>query len=338
VFYRSFISLERDLRAEPVTMPKRWRAKSTARDPFSAYHENTAVLDVYEDFLKGTRWPSSEAGAYTVDWNGFLGDSLPHGWLPPLIVASAQGSGLPIASVLVGYTASFFDFQWQAAAEPTFDEKLTQLRLLRDALRRAGSIAQGSDGSGPIDPAPRWSVQEKENPDRQQLEAIRFKRTSALHPALVDFITHVGTVFDGRYDAVANVKETQSIVDALNALPTLIRLIERCERLCSLNIAPSDRARLVGAPSDKARDWALIRLMWTYRDVFGKNVKIYLRRIRAKAELSPPEPEGCMAFVVEGLRHFSPVEAHELPGLERRLIALRKYIPATPLVEHSRPN
>lgn len=78
--------------------------------------------------------------------------------------------------------------------------------------------------------------------------------------------------------------------------------------------------------------------MWIYRDVFGLQVKNYLRKIRGHAELSPPEPTGCMAFVVEALRHFSPVEAHELASLERRLIALRKHIPATPLVERSRRN
>ena len=64
------------------------------------------------------------------------------------------------------------------------------------------------------------------------------------------------------------------------------------------DLARDGRKRGAGAPEDEARNWALIRLMWVWRDVLGEEPRIYVQKIRDRAELDEPEPQGCMAFIV----------------------------------------
>ncbi len=105
----------------------------------------------------------------------------------------------------------------------------------------------------------------------------------------------------------------------------------------------SARLRREGKPEDVARNWALIRLMWVWRDVLGAERRdvlgaeptIYLRTIRENIELDEPEPQNCMAFVVANLAPIDPVAPGELPALERHLQELRSDIPTASLLRAS---
>lgn len=326
-------------------MKKRVRQRSTARDPFNAFREIGPRLTVYDDIFDGTAWDSANTSSYEIDWGAFLKNNNPQFHpLIPGIKASLILNDLPIASTLVGYTASMFEFMAQVVAAPTVAEIQEQLSLLLTALRHLGSLAQGANGSQPMEPRPIWFTREDDDEGRRHFESLireANNRTPTLHPILQD---HINMVYETKVHhheglerdcALAELAERQTeLIKFFDKVPHIIKAVEIAENTARqrANSGLLNPPRAVGAPQDKPRNWAMIRLMWIYRDVFLRDITIYLRKQRGRTRLDPPEPEGCMAFVVAALESFNPVGPHELDSLERRLMALRSQVPPTPLV------
>ena len=130
-------------------------------------------------------------------------------------------------------------------------------------------------------------------------------------------------------------KARQSLTNLFKHLHALLPVIENAETITKQLADQSARQRRPGPPEDVARNWALIRLMWVWRDVLGAEPKIYLLKTRNRVELDEPEPRGCMAFVVTNLEHVDPVAPGEYPALERHLQSLRSAIPAASLLRAS---
>jgi hypothetical protein len=115
------------------------RERSSAREPFSAFREIAPRLKIFDDVLGKTPWHPPPETDFEVDWIAFLAGAEPKlELLEPAVASFSRDSDLPIASLLVGYTASFFDFQSQFSAAPTLDEVQSQLDTSRDALSSAG--------------------------------------------------------------------------------------------------------------------------------------------------------------------------------------------------------
>ena len=130
-------------------------------------------------------------------------------------------------------------------------------------------------------------------------------------------------------------KVRQSLTYFFKHLHALLPDIENAETITRQLADQSARQTRSGNPEDVARNWALARLMWVWRDVLGAEPTIYLLKIRGNVELDEPEPQGCMAFVVANLAPIDPVAPGELPALERRLQELRSDIPTASLLRAS---
>jgi hypothetical protein len=322
---------------------KRSHNKSSARDPFTACREVSINLIVSDNLFAGTLWDSLPASRFDVNWLAFLADTHPPIWhFAAAIETANKTADLPITSMLVGYAARVFEFLRQMAAAPTIDEVAARLELIRRTIAKLGSLAQGADGRRPISPAPAWYAFEGEDPKQRETESfIRAQsiRTPAFHTVLQH---HIEMVYDQEcqqlQDDAAWDEATgklqgryRDLVRFFDQLPQLIKDFEVAETKCAEMRGSWGPSRKSGAPGDPARNWILVRLMWIYRDVIGDETTIYARRTRARVQLSTPEPDGCMAFVVDAMDHIEPVPAHAISALEKKLIDLRPLIPLTRL-------
>lgn len=154
-----------------------------------------------------------------------------------------------------------------------------------------------------------------------------------LQDHIEDFLANTARPAEGTaaYEAalqeVAN--DQQDLLRFFEQLSWITSLLEHAEAQARVFSQLVRRSRKKGAPGDEALDWLLVRLMWIWRDVLGQELKIYLRKVRDRANLAIPEPQGCMEFVVFVLRDTDPVRSHQLTALERRLIELKSHVPAT---------
>jgi hypothetical protein len=123
----------------------------------------------------------------------------------------------------------------------------------------------------------------------------------------------------------------QSLTNFFKHLHILIPTIARAEAMTK-DLARDGRKRGAGAPEDEARNWALVRLIWVWRDVLGQEPRIYVQKIRDRAELDEPEPQGCMAFVVAVFAEIDPVAPWHILALERQLHSLKPAIPEASLL------
>jgi hypothetical protein len=72
--------------------------------------------------------------------------------------------------------------------------------------------------------------------------------------------------------------------------------------------------------------------MWVWRDVLGEEPRIYAQKIRDRAEVETPEPQGCMAFIVAVFAEINPVPPGDILALERQLHSLKPAIPEASLL------
>lgn len=322
---------------------------STARNPFSSYVEIGLSLAINEDVFKDSFLNSAPYNEYDIDMESYLSDCI-----PPLKHTSKEISeylsrvDLPLASTLVQFTADIFAFMKRMAAAPTGEEVADQVNLMQQAAIKLGSLAQGGNGRGPIASEPEWLTRLSDNPKWRQYELhVRehLIRTNAIHPHIQD---QIGNIFNIIYkkntdDSTERDQESEQIQDAnlavvvfFSMIPQIIHWLKLTEAECRGIDTFEQRRRKVGAPRDHARDWALVRLMWIWRDALGRELTIYL----PKSTNEPiPEAGSLIAFVVEAMTHLEPVAPHQLEALEQQLIRLRPLIPKTLLVElRSRQN
>lgn len=324
--------------------------QSSGRNPFRTFREIGLNMTVTEDVLADSLWPSQSSKTFTIDWAHFFSGAKPTVEMFCSVAANSMAdSDLPLASMLVGWTANIFEFQRRCEAAPMIGEVADQLGQMRRTVQRLSLLAQGGDGRHPVDPI-FWLEPQADDPYSRTIEEFMIaqnRRTPSLHPILQD---HIETFFangiqelvddDARKKALHRLEERQQeLLQFFDQLAEIVKALRSAEEDCRRLGEPLGRERKKGAPGDHARDWALVRLMWIWRDALKGDPKIYLRRNRGGVELETPEPVNVMAFVVDAMVHIEPVKPHELEALEQRLIRLRRKVPETRLVEpRSRQN
>ena len=228
---------------------------------------------------------------------------------------------------------------------PGFKEIAAQLARLGAAARRLAAVAQGGKARATPTEKPEWWQYDKDDVYRKHIELglrVQDGRSPFLHPLLQDHLSMAmapqayALIQPDQPNADEKIRTArQTLTYFFEHLHMLLPVIENAETITKQLANQSARLRRDGKPEDVARNWALARLMWIWRDVLGAKPRIYLLKTRDRVELDEPEPQGCMAFVVANLAQVDPVAPWEYPALERHLQNLRSAIPAASLLRTS---
>lgn len=325
-------------------MASRKRHSSTSNDPFGQFREFTTSMSIDEGIVDGLDLHSEPLDPFLVDWHGLLAGS--HMIFPTNFVAlQIDPIVTPTLTVaaLISVTATNARIMRDMDAAPTPKEILKQLRELHAALRRVGVLAQGSTGDEQIKSPPNWHTlpnwEAYDEADERPLPLQR--RSRILHPILQD---HIHLALQHGRDEIENdferklfdahlEKQERMLLEFFDELPEVLDWIQKATKSEEAHASAQKRERKKGAPSNRAADWAMVRLMWIWRDVLGREINIYVRRISGQVELDEPEPNACVSFVQRVMERIDP---QMLPvgaqNLERKLIALRARVPKEPLV------
>lgn len=74
-------------------------------------------------------------------------------------------------------------------------------------------------------------------------------------------------------------------------------------------------------------------MLWIWRDVIGKPIKLSMATIRDRVELEVPEPGPCITFILAAMAHIEPVQPNEYRKLQTRLDRARPAVPEENLVK-----
>ena len=280
-----------------------------------------------------------------IDWLAFLSEI-------PLPEALCEGIALemeridpPLMLALPHLLRSVVESVRRSQEAPGFQQVAAQLARLGAAARRLAAVAQGGNARATPTEKPEWWQYDKDDVYQKHIELglrVQDGRSPFLHPLLQDHLTMA--IAPQAYALIqpnepdsdeALHKVRQSLTYFFKHLHALLPDIENAETITRQLADQSARLRREGKPEDVARNWALVRLMWIWRDVLGAEPTIYLRTIRGNIEPDEPEPQGCMAFVVANLAPIDPMAPGELPALERHLQELRSDIPTASLLRAS---
>lgn len=325
---------------------------STSRRPFDSYREFGPRLLVDPHILDGTTWTSAPCNAFFVFWEDVWKAEGHEGFpLAKMFAESYGSSDLPLVTVLVSLSLNMFEFLQQIDAAPTVDEIVDRLGAVRQQLERLGALAQGGSGRDPISAHPSWLEDHGDDEERRQIDVfIRSQegRSAYLHPILkhwieIAFTDGVDMTADDfakdQNNLVARAKY-RKLTEHFDYLPELINIISKAEELCRRD-GPTmhKQSRTPGAHGDAAKDWLYVRLMWIWRDILGQELTIYAKRIQDRTELTIPEPQRCMAFIVRIMRDVEAIKPTEILALEKKLGQLAHKVPKNPLaIIHSREN
>lgn len=325
-------------------MAKGKRRSSTGSDPFGSYREFTTGFSVDEGIADGLGLHSPPLNALEVNWPELLsGSDLNFPEVIRALQAQLDATRPSALGALLSITASHARLMRDMDAAPFPAEIAQQFVELRGALRRVGALAQGKKADEPIAAKPGWHTEAKfEVREEQEDQPYPIQpRSRNLHPVLQDQIS-LG-LQNGR-DRIANdferhlfdahlAKQEQTVLEFFDTLPDVLDWIQKGIKFADEHAAIVKRKRKKGAPADRAADWAMTRLLWIWRDVLGREINIYVRRISGKVELEDPEPNACVSFVLSVMERIDP---RMLPvgaqNLERKLNELHKAVPAAPLV------
>jgi len=280
-----------------------------------------------------------------IDWLAFLSEI-------PLPEALCEGIALemeridpPLMLALPHLLKSIVESVRRSQDAPGFQQVAAQLARLRTAARRLAAVAQGGNARATPTEKPEWWQYDKDDVYQKHIELglrVQDGRSPFLHPLLQDHLTMAiapqayALIQPNEPDSDEELhKVRQSLTYFFKHLHALLPDIENAETIARQLADQSARQTRSGNPEDVARNWALVRLMWVWRDVLGAEPTIYLVKTRNRVELNEPEPQGCMAFVVTNLEHVDPVAPGEYPALERHLQSLRSAIPAASLLRGS---
>lgn len=325
-------------------MASRKRHSSTRDDPFGQFRDFATSISIDEGIIDGLDLHSGPFNPFLVDWHGFLAGSNMD--FPETVRALQVGfddAPVPEVAALISVTANNARIMRNFDAAPLPKEIETQLRDLHAALRRAGALAQGKKAEEQIAAKPRWHTEAKLSIRGQQddtpfpLQA----RSRILHPILQD---HIELALEHGRDEIENdferglfdahfMKQQRVLLKFFDELPEVLGWLQKATKSAEALIPVLKRERKKGAPSNRAADWAMVRLMWIWRDVLGREINIYVRRISGPVELDEPEPNACVSFVQSVMERIDPqMLPSNAQNLERKLIELRKSVPPTPLI------
>ena len=210
-----------------------------------------------------------------------------------------------------------------------------QLALLRSAAERLAAVAQGGKPKSKPSAEPAWWRYDEDDVYRKHIEIglrVQDGRSKFLHYLLQDHL--VLAMLPEAYSLVHPDEPTtdeklrvarQSLTYFFEHLHILMPTIAKAEAM-TRELGRDGRKKGPGAP-EQARNWTLVRLMWVWHDVLGEEPTIYLKTREGTRELDPPEPQGCMAFIVAVLATFNPVGPWYFPALEKQLRSLKADIP-----------
>lgn len=320
-------------------MPRK-RRKSTKQNPIGYYRQIMNDYSPVGDILRESRWVSSAAKDFEIDWDGFFHG----GWSSPRGFGVLDGSSLvqpevPLASALVGATMRVFYVLRQYADAPSFKVVADQIAAMRQSAQRLAWLAQGGNGRGPVPEAGWWLEPQSDAPILRDSERsfIEFEgRSASLHPMIQKGVKLA--IPEVRFVPVGTIEKPlpeflrHGAVKFFEQLPELIAHFEDAEKHCRERAENEGFTSKRGTKDDLARDWALIRLMWIARDVLDIVPKSYVKRISGRVGTDEPQPNSLVSFVIDAMAHIEPISMAEVTGLERALGDLRKRIPSSKLV------
>ena len=309
-------------------------------DRFKGHWFDASFLD--EELAGDPAWENpGDVRSRDIDWEAFLSDvPLPRD-LRAGIALKLERIDPPLMVVLPSVLESVFEAVRRSQGAPGYGEVAAQLTRLRSAAEQLAAVAQGGRPRSRPSPEPAWWRYDADDVYGKHIELglrVQDGRSQFLHPILQDHLTmamlpeaySIVPPEDPEEEEKLRVAR-QSLAYFFKHLHVLIPTIARAEAM-TRELAKDGRKQGRGAPEDEARNWALVRLMWVWRDVLGKEVAIYLRKIGGGRELDPPEPQGCMDFVVAVLATFAPVRPWYLSALEEQLRSLKPAIPNASLL------
>ena len=332
-------------------MASKKRTSSTGNDPFGSYREFMTNISIDESIVDGLDLPSEPLNPFMVNWRGLLaGSEMNYPAVADMYSTQVSFTQHSAIGALVSITASTACIMRDRDAAPLPKEIERQLRDLHAALRRVGALAQGKKAEEQIAETPRWHTEAKLGIKGQQddtpfpLQA----RSRILHPILQD---HIELALGHGRDEIENdfersqfdahlVKQQRQLLEFFDELPEVMGWIQKSIKWTEAALPILKRERKKGAPSNRAADWAMIRLMWIWRDVLGREINIYVRRISGPVELDEPVPNACVSFVQGVMERIDPdMLPSNAQNLEHKLIELRRSVPPTPLIfDPSRDN
>jgi hypothetical protein len=229
-----------------------------------------------------------------------------------------------ILSLLVGVAGNIFHGLRSFQAAPTVQEGFARIHEMKNTAKKLATLARGK--SAPAPPA-----------DGVVASMPLGSRTPALHAFLHDLLQIVDEPDkelrsdDAAWErAMAHAhRRDRRLRLFFGCLDEIVERLTVSDRLIAELERIDTRRRTKGAPSDEAKDWLLIRLMWIWRDAMGRDVVIYQPRQGRQVDpnhAAPPE-KSLLAFVCDVLEKLEAVRPHELSALEKKLIGLRPRIP-----------
>lgn len=332
-------------------MASRKRHSSTRDDPFGQFREFATAISIDEGIIDGLDLHSGPLNPLLVDWHGLLAGSNMD--FPETARALQIGfDDAPVSEIaaLISVTATNARIMRNFDAAPLPTEIEEQLRNLHATLRRAGALAQGKKAEAQITATPSWHPETRRNVREQQGDTpFHFEeRSRILHPILQDHVSlalqhgrnKIENDFERRLFDAHLAQQQQMLIGFFDTLPQILDLLQKSAAYTAHIAKVLKRERTKGAPPNRAGDWAMVRLMWIWRDVLGREINIYVRRISGPVELDEPEPNACVAFVQSVMERIDPqMLPSNAQNLERKLIELRKEVPRESLIlDPSRKN
>lgn len=287
--------------------------------------EPRIAFSFWDNVLAETPWKTGHKFEL-VEWNAFLSDTEPDmAVFAPMVEQMAKHADLPLLNILVGVAGDIFRALRTFQNAPTPAEGFARLHEMREVAKKLAALARGQSSS-----AARQSDEEMFGSGHLE------KRSPGLHPFLHDLLQEIDAPTrqedqdELAWDRVMFEfsRRNRRLMLFFTLLEGVVDRLTISQKDADKNIALDPRTRSKGVARDKARDWLLIRLMWIWRDVIDKELKIYLPRIgKGFTKGSKPAADSVIAFVCDVLREIEPVPPHELSALEKKLNELRPQVP-----------
>lgn len=217
-------------------------------------------------------------------------------------------------------------------ALPLHGEIVDHLLKMRSATLKLADLAQGGEGRGEPSQTPEWADDESgvNIQSDGSLENNRRRAASAVHPvlhellvqALEDSNTNAGSMTNQQYWSQISIlfQFIQVLPEWLGTAANLVRGADPGD------VSPAHRS------ANLPRRWARCRLLWIWRDLIGREIRLSLKDPSEHTTVDTPEPNDCVRFMIDALEKIYPVRPHNYPALIRDLRRASEEIPESNLL------
>ncbi|MEM7667866.1 MAG: hypothetical protein AAF317_01795 [Pseudomonadota bacterium] len=207
-----------------------------------------------------------------------------------------------------------------------------QLEEMKRAALRLANLAQGGDGRGTPSQMPEWAQDGHiiNTESDGSFETDKRRANLALHPVLHERLVEVLDELDPDVFGTTNRERWNRLANLFESIRTLSNLLDITAKLARSagrgEVAPSHRS------ANLPRRWARTRLLWIWRDLIGREVRLSLKDPSEHTTVDTPEPNDCIRFVIQALERIDPVKPHNYPALVSDLRRASDEIPKNNLL------